>query len=1551
MKALDYFIALLIGYNQAASTFAPKMPTWIAVISLMIYHLQRAGIFLFSTQGNPSLGTTVNRAISQTIKMFQIEYWEQITPLNYEGITIILFSIVVLGALVKARLLIFVRTREQRITKERLSVLFEAVFISWTLVFDKYFLYIPVLENCFYVFSQPGVKPYILTFAIFNLTLVLSSRISQSVLLFCSPYTNLKGISKGIAGEFIDIIGFVIMLGTEKAGSNISVYIGLVLTALQIVCLFATSKYADGFQNQIELAFQAFCFALGIDILLQHHVYHTQDFPFLLIAAFIYWGLRSLLRYRLWSLLRQFENPQLSNAMVQSLPLIFDEYFGNASLIESIYPIIAYRSNLRNEKNLEDTMMMIFSKEDFSFEDDPHKQKTFQAFIAFIETVYKEYIQATDISKSFLQSIMVSYLFFVKRVLKDHKTALVLLNDFRSKLKRVQVPMKFREKIEMILIEEECLQEAITVKGTSSLDIAKVFSVLDKTEDLKSRIINFIERKVAFLDSLKGPCLDLNLLKSTGVILTRELQALLKLAIEDSDFTYYHKPKELFAYFTNEVLQDPKILGFELKNVHSYRVFKEEKFKEITADGLIEKIQVNPTSPTFILVVNDCTVNQGKIMRCTKQLLARLDYLTGETSGLNFEEIVIAVNYQNHTFIDETKETNQVSDRKMCQVILKSRTGELISARGSIQHQIFDDIPCMVLLGEEEKSTLDNFMFCQPDGQIQGISSRLASALSAYNKPIGKFIQQILFKKDLESSSLLLGETYTRKTGLLKLQSSKDLNEEFFEIEFSVCPFGEKDTVSGTYKNYVVYLYPARGGALKDLLKIPQQKLVFSTNLLMSRKSMNEGQQSDPTPFETTSNNFAEKNGNFQITSVTEDDKTRFLTKFGSQSTLKPKAYTSKISEAEEESEHSDKSSSRKIEEVNDLVSEEFEDQKSHRVAAWAKRNASSAHYGSVQGSSRHQRKTEKAKQLITNHRLPFSIEWMRMLQLLACLTIFGYLIGDYLDLSRKFEILSQLSGITSFPLTLTTVMAAFMNYSEAAFIAATGSFGIEVATQIFSIVPGMLQNFFTTFQTQFENYVLQSNPSSYYSDFTYENYGLNLTLPDSPYLNREVKFNEALNTLRGFMGDLLFGILNGFQIKIKGLNFLRQEDLNYNEIFRSLSDDLFFRLSSQFDSLLLFLALRIIVGIVVAVTIGAAVLYTLFKLHNSSENLLSKFARIPESELDNEIVSLKQKAAYLQGRSEEVAEKKKPVVYSSSKKAGRSGVTISKKYKRLNQPRILHIGLSLVYCFLFLTPFFIAYDLKSSPVHSCVPLIKQYKLVAESEALAAGISAHFVEMILRVGMGDVAGALKLLNETEAEINEAKEASSSLYSMLNTLDSLQDDPNVSKNLIKLLQDLSNQAFCDNMSDLQMSAICKSYSGAISTFQFGVPALFKGAVEDFLVHRKQFAKNPAYAASLIAASDATILNPMLFSTLVQITLADIVAHYQSNFEEIADNAHHTLQGLLTRSLVYYCILSLLTLVPLVPWARKQYNKVKEIYTLLPTDVLISNPYIVSALKHR
>ena len=1152
---------------------------------------------------------------------------------------------------------------------------------------------------------------------------------------------------------------------------------------------------------------------------------------------------------------------------------------------------------------------------------------------------------------------MVSYLFFVKRVLKDHKKALVLLNDFRTKLKRVQISMRFREKIQMILIEEECLQEATTLKGDFSLDIAKVFSVLDKTEELKLRIINFIEKKLEFLDYLKAPCLDLNLLKSTGVILTTEIQALLKIAAEDSDFTSYPKPKELFAYFIKEVLQDPKILGFEFKNTHSYRVFKDVKFRDITADGLIEKIQVNSNSQTFIILANDCTVNQGKIMRCTKQLLERLNYSAEDASGLNFNEIVVAVNYQKATFVDRKKETNEDSDRKMCQVILKSRTGELIPAQGSIQHEIFDEIPCMILLGEEEKSSSDYFILCQQDGQIQGISSKLASSVTAYNNFNGKFIQQILSKRDSESSSLLLDDTYTRKSGLLKLQATKNLNEGSFDIDFSVCPFGTKDSDSGVCKNYVVYLYPTNTGTLIDVLKMSPRKLVFTTNRLMTIKSMKEFQQPDPTPFDTQPNSFAEKNENFQFMSGTEEDKTRlntnfYLNKFGSQSTVRPKEHSSKkVVKFEETSEHSDKSSNHKIEKVNDFASEEFEEE-SGRLAAWAKRNASSAHYGSVQGSTKRKRDIEKAKQLINDHQLPISIEWMRMLKLLACITLIGYLIGDYLDLTRKFEILSQMSGITSFPLTLMTIMASFMNYSEAGYTAMQGFFSIEVKMQILYMVPGVTSNFYTTFETQFQKYVLQSNPRTYYSDFTYENYALNLTLPDSPYLNREVKFNEALNTLRAIMGDILASIMLEHPINLESLNFFRQEILNYNQIFRSLSDDLFSRLSSQFDSLLLLLGLRIIVGVAVAVVIGSAVLYIFFKLHRSSEHLLSKFARIPDSELDNEIASLREKAAYLQGHYEEVVEKKKPGVYSTiPKKTGRFGVTILKKYKRLNQRKGLHIVLSVVCCILFLAPFFVAYDLRSSPVRSCIPLIKQYKLLAESGSLAASTSAYLVEVMLLAGSGNMAAALEMLNATSPYIDEAKEASSSLYSLLNTIDSLQDDPYVSKNLTKLLLDLRSSAFCDNISDLLIAEFCQYYAAVTPTIQFGVPAMFINSVEEFLNHRTNFQNDPSYALTLIVSSDTNVLFPVFFATLIQVALSDVVASYQLNFEEVGINARHVFQNLLAVSLVYYCLLILLTLIPLVPWTRKEYKKVKEIFTLLPTDVLISNPYIIAVLKHR
>mgnify|MGYP006950861039 FL=1 len=933
-----------------------------------------------------------------------------------------------------------------------------------------------------------------------------------------------------------------------------------------------------------------------------------------------------------------------------------------------------------------------------------------------------------------------------------------------------------------------------------------------------------------------------------------------------------------------------------------------------------------------------------------------MNYTSEEVLGLKFDDIVVALNYPTrNTLFDEEKEVTQDFDRRICQVILKNRKGDLVSAYGRIQRQIFDDIPCMILIGEEEKSASDNFMFCQQDGQIQGISTKLASSLTAYNKPIGKLIQQILIKRELEASSSLLDEIYTRKTGILTLQPTKTSSEYSFEIEFSVCPFGTKETDSGIYKNYVVYLYPASPGTLKDVLKISPQKLVSSTNRLMS-------QQSDPIPLETTPNSFAEKNENFQFMSGTEDDKTRvntnlYLNKFGSQSTLKPPLYSSKILEVKDEEVSElwerDKLSDRKIEKVNDFVSEEFEDKKSGRLAAWAKRNASTAYYGgSMQGSAKHKRSIERAKQLVNSHKLPVSIESMRVLQLLACLTLLGYLIGDYLDLTRKFEILSQMSGITSFPLALKTTMASFLCYSETSYVAAEGLYEPEIRMYSFYLFPQMTQNFFTTFQTKFEKYVLQSNPSVYYSDFTYENYALNLTLPDSPSLNREVKFNEALNVLRGYMENFMFDLQKGFRVNINSLNFFQEENLNYHKIFQLLSDDLFSRLSSEFDSLLSLLALRILVGVAVAVTTGVASLYIFFKLHSSSENLLSKFARIPESEIDNEIASLREKAAYLQGRSEDVREIKKPGGHSNSKKMGRAaGVSTSKKHKHLNQRKVLHIILSIAYCALFLVPFFVAYDQKRGPVNSCIPLIKQYKLLAESEGVATTISAHFLGAILLAAKSRQVATLELLNETASYIDEAKEASSSLYSMLNTIDSLEDDPYVSEELLEILQGLRNQSFCDHIPDLQMLTLCQDLVNISPSTQFGIPAVLNNAVEEISAYRKQLANAPIYATANKLLSDMNTLYNIFYTTLTHLALDDVIEHYQENFDEIAARAQGVFQNLLAVSLVYYCLLILVTLVPLVPWARKEYKKVKEIYTLLPTDILISNPYIIAALKHR
>ena len=250
--------------------------------------------------------------------------------------------------------------------------------------------------------------------------------------------------------------------------------------------------------------------------------------------------------------------------------------------------------------------------------------------------------------------------------------------------------------------------------------------------------------------------------------------------------------------------------------------------------------------------------------------------------------------------------------------------------------------------------------------------------------------------------------------------------------------------------------------------------------------------------------------------------------------------------------------------------------------------------------------------------------------------------------------------------------------------------------------------------------------------------------------------------------------------------------------------------------------------------------------------------------------------------------------------------------------------------------------------MNSCLPLINQYRLLAESGASAAAISAHLLEATAKAANGEAAETLNLLNETSFYMDEAKAYSSSLYSMLNTIDSLENDPYVSKNLTNVLQVIRNSSFCNTFFDSVTTSFC-GYMADLPTVQFGIPALFKSSVEAFSVYRQQLANSPTleFAVNLTVYSD--MLTYDYYAIMTQVALDNVLAIYQSNFEEVAANVQQIFAYFLAASIVYYCLLMLVLLAPVLPWARREYTKVKEICTLLPVEVLASNPYINIALK--
>ena len=1619
MKTRNHFINLLMGYNRALSTEAPKIPTFIVVLSLVIYHLQRLGVFLISRRGNIVMGTTVNLAVSQIIKMFQIQYWTVITPLKPGGIVIMIFSIIMTAIFLRIWFFSLV------FMKRPIPKILQKIVVYLDLIFDKHYLFIPVLESSFYIFSLPAPTKVALVLASFNLGWFLLYRACEMLFSYRNYYTNLKPMARTFIGDIIDIIGFIIMLSTatRTLNNNIPAALGIALTCFQLLALIVKPKFIGGIQNQVENVSQSFCLAFGIDILLQNMVYHNSDFPFFLIFAFIYWTLRSLIQYRFWYLVRLYENPTYTSSMMKNLPYIFDEYQNHNGLdgkfLDTIYPILAHQSNLAasnpdKKKGLDE---MIFTEKANAFEHNSHKKKTSQAFINFLNTTYEEYLQSTDVTKQGVQAIMVAYPFFVKLIVKDHHKTLVLIQDFRVKLKKAQLRMGLRERIQTLLIEEECVKEAITSKGKSTLDTDKVFSVLDQTEELKRRMIDFIEKKIAFLECFKAPSLDLALMKSQGITLTQESQNIVKIATSNTELSQYIQFKNLFRFFAKEILQDSKILGIEFKNTLSYRVIK-QGLKDISATELIEKIQNNSASRTFILAMDDCTVNRGRIVRYTKELRTQLNYSQEEISGLHFNDIVAIVNNETyHTYEGggTTIERPQDDpDRKMHQIILKNRDGDLVSAQGVIQHQIFQEIPCLVLFGEEDKSTPEYFMLCQRGGIIQGLSAKLASYIKNYNKCKGKPIHQVLYER--HSTITLEDEPKRRKNGYLKLKSASDLNEEIIDTDFAICPLGNDNTDSKTFDGYLVYLYPIKmEGGIRgvergslDVVKLPSSKsptkiqrsptVKFKDDLQIFQMESTIRQDSDNTFEKRLESDYIFEKRQDSDNLPTENEVQAFHTKSidtynGTQGpmitysvslTNRPSitnrqsitnrpmlsSYTNKLkpittgvkpSEARNDT-YPDFTITDNQSEIENTPPKnsvsEFEEKVKIEERPWKKKEKvgdTGTYASSIHSNSRRRRKLEEARHMLSRHSLPIIIQWMRILQILACLTILGYLIGDYLDLNRRFEILAHLSGITAFPSNLVMILYAYAYTAHTVSTIFQGLWPANLLGILLGLVAYDSILFFVLFIVLDRQYVFQTHPSTYYSDFSYSNYAMNLTFAESPYLNRVVPFHEAINALRGYFSNFFYSLFTKLTVNTDALNFFSEQKLNFETIFTALSDDLFTRLTGEFDNLLELLKSRVLVGLAAALTIGSTTLFIFQKLHRSTENLLSKFAKIPESDLADELTSLREKLAYLKEQSGETATERKAETVPKPlvKKKTSSYTATSKKYKPLPRRVGLQVCLAFLYSVLFMIPFIVGFFIKKAPVSSCIPLISQYKLITEMGASAAAINAHFMEAVATAGTGNSTGVLKILNETEAYIEEAKAYSNQLYDMLNNIDSLSTDPFVSQNLSSMLLHLRNATFCSTFPDALGQFLCQAYNTTMSAqLGLGVTAMFQTGIQYLSMYRGQLRTSPTRTSVLLMTYlDPAFAYNIFIPTLVHSALTSVMLSYQRNFEDVAAKTHRQFEILLIVSIVYYCILAFVVLVPLVPWARRQYNKAKNIYTLLPADVLITNPYIKTVLKSR
>ena len=1060
----NVFTPFSIKFNQAASNSETRTNISAEKVTLLLYHLQRVAVILASSTAVAIPQAKLYGALGHILRIFQLGFWTEITPITHEVLVVFFFAILILENAVILSFLYFVWK------KKSVPSLLETAITYQILIANRYLLYIPLFQSSFYmIFNEKSETAYY-AISIFNLTIMSSFKIFFIIISYRSAYSIPKFLAQYQNKELSEMIGFLIILGIRMSNydtpSMTATYMLFSLTCTHLITFLFHPIYVQSALNRLDLLCHSFTFGFTLVLILQATAYDgsEMEFPFLLVSSFLYWFMANIDGYRKSNIFNLFDQKSaLSTLTMRYLPFLYEEFRqvdrSNGKLIEAIYPLLVHRSDNENKGK------EIFDTEEHSLESVPLKHKANKAFINFILKSYEEYFKSPEVFRSGVQSIILAYLFFVRIVLQDNLKVLFLIHDFRRKLRAKRLSFGWLLTIQVARLEETCTQEYFSLKSENTLDANSIFNMLEQSDELIAKINSWTHRKIEFLEELNAPAVNLQVIKEKGIKLVKNSKAILTHVRQQKDTLKLVKTKNALKFFAEEILQEHDFLTFDLKIISNMAHYASSKLKFETLNSfqIIEKLQNNHKNPIFMLAAEAYSGIDGQITHNTKYFIEQLGYTQSELNILYWADILMAIE-ERPTKNDDSSNIRRNHNRAATQAILRNRSGGFVAIKSTIHLDIIDDVPSMVLLGQEEPAYHQNFILCNLDGTIEGTGKSFTDVLEDFSKVKGKKIHEILSLNyspdcnlaDQERSKAIKGKLISNKgistnslegakevsfliTQLDNANPSKagyyliNISEKNFsslfekrnsckknqtlqfaaqmEIKMETPPPQRRDTTSiktlnfASIDNLTTKKYDLELQST-DARVVPAEEYSYLYNKepklfrkLTSKIDVHHGLN----PFSVQDTNSPEKSGIASRGVALDSQELNVETQ---------KNFISINSFAEDEL---NTSLGRKFS-ISEALDDDEQLRNKRNNLEFIKNQRASSISSSINGVSKHKRALESIKRKLKNPSVPLEIRSMKLLPIVTSIGLIAYLIADYVDLSRGYLILSELSGLTSFP-------------------------------------------------------------------------------------------------------------------------------------------------------------------------------------------------------------------------------------------------------------------------------------------------------------------------------------------------------------------------------------------------------------------------------------------------------------------------------------------------------------------------------------------------------